>query len=63
MPKDRGDRTALYLASLPEDDEPPTDDERAAVAKAMESVQAGRLIPHEEARRRLLGKRRQPRRT
>ena len=26
-----GDRTALYLASLPEDDEPVTDEERAAV--------------------------------
>ena len=50
-----GDRTALYLASLPEDDEPATDEERAAVAEAMESVRAGRLIPHEEVRRRLLG--------
>ena len=50
-----GDRTALYLASLPEDDEPVTDAERAAVAEAMESVRAGRLIPHEEVRRRLLG--------
>ena len=50
-----GDRDALYLASLPEDDEPATDEERAAVAEAMESVRAGRLIPHEEVRRRLLG--------
>lgn len=50
-----GDRTALYLAALPDDDEPATGEERAAVAEAMESVRAGRLLPHEEVRRRLLG--------
>ena len=50
----RGDRTALYLASLPEDDEPATDAERAAVAEAMESVRTGRVRPWAEVRDRLL---------
>jgi len=49
-----GDRTALYLASLPEDDEPVTDADRAAVAEAMESVRAGRVRPWSEVRDRLL---------
>lgn len=49
-----GDRTALYLASLPEDDEPATDEERDAVAEAMESVRAGRVRPWAEVRDRWL---------
>ena len=49
-----GDRTALYLASLPEDDEPATDQERDAVAEAMESVRAGRVRPWAEVRDRWL---------
>ncbi len=48
------DRTALYLASLPEDDEPATDEERDAVAEAMESVRAGRVRPWAEVRDRWL---------
>ena len=39
-----GDRTALYLVSVPEDDEPVTEQERAAVAEALEDVRAGRLL-------------------
>ena len=49
-----GDRTALYLASLPEDDEPATDQERDAVAEAMERVRAGRVRPWAEVRDRWL---------
>jgi hypothetical protein len=44
---------ALLLA--PEDDEPETDDERAAVAEARADLAAGRVVLHDEARRRLLG--------
>lgn len=44
----QGDRTALYLASIPDDDEPVTDEDRAAVAEAEESMRSGRLIPHDE---------------
>lgn len=49
-----GDRTALYLASVPEDDEPATDAEQAAVAEAMEDVRAGRVRAWAEVRDRWL---------
>jgi predicted transcriptional regulator len=49
-----GDRTALYLASLPEDNEPATEAEQAAVAKFMEDVRAGRVRPWAEVRNRWL---------
>jgi hypothetical protein len=44
----------VTLATAPWDDEPETPEEAAAVAEAREDVAAGRLIPHEEVRRRLL---------
>ena len=50
----QGDRTALYLASIPEDDEPVTDEDRAAVAEAEEDLRAGRVLPWAEARDRWL---------
>lgn len=42
------------LAAIPVDDEPETDEEAEAIREAREDVAAGRLIPHEEVRRRLL---------
>lgn len=42
---------ALLLAPL--DDEPETDEERAAVAEAWQDVAAGRLIAHEDLKREL----------
>ncbi|MGH7458789.1 MAG: hypothetical protein ACREKN_06895 [Longimicrobiaceae bacterium] len=58
----RGLRTAapadaappLYtLDNAPPDDEPYTDEERAAVAEAWEDVRTNPAIPHEEVKRRL----------
>lgn len=42
------------LARAREDDEPETDDERAAVTEAEEDLRHGRVIEHEEVRHRLL---------
>lgn len=50
-----GDPVLARLLLAPEDDEEETPEEAAAVAEACEDVRAGRLIPQEEARRRLLG--------
>lgn len=44
----QGDRRALYLASIPEDDEPVTNEERAAVAEAEEDVRAGHALSFDE---------------
>ncbi|CAN5283310.1 hypothetical protein BH24GEM2_BH24GEM2_08040 [soil metagenome] len=42
----------LYtLDNAPPDDEPYTDEERAAVAEAWEDVRAGETIPHQEVKR------------
>ena len=43
------------LLDAPEDDEEETPEEAAAVAEAYEDIRAGRLISHEEAKRRLRG--------
>jgi hypothetical protein len=43
------------LANAEEDDEPTTPDEELAVAQAYADLAAGRVVSHEEARRRLLG--------
>jgi hypothetical protein len=43
------------LANAPLDDEAESDEERAAVAEAEEDFQQGRVVSHEEARRRLFG--------
>jgi len=40
------------LANAPFDDEPETEEERAAVAEARQELLEGRGIPHEEAMRR-----------
>ncbi|MEJ7812312.1 MAG: hypothetical protein WKG32_18015 [Gemmatimonadaceae bacterium] len=49
------DPVARALALAPEDDEPETDEERAAVAEARAEMQRGGVIPHADVRRELLG--------
>lgn len=44
------------LLTAPVDDEPLTEDDRAALREARDEVAAGRVMSHEEARRRLLGR-------
>lgn len=44
------------LLSAPLDDEPLTEEDRAALDEARDDVVAGRLVSHDEARRRLLGR-------
>ncbi len=43
------------LRDAPWDDEPETPEERMGVRQALEDIRAGRVVSHEEARRRLLG--------
>ena len=43
------------LMSAPWDDEPETEEERAAVQEAREQIAAGQVLSHEEVCRRLLG--------
>lgn len=50
----RGDPGLLSLAFIPEDDEPVTDEERAAVALAEQDVRAGRVLPWADVRDRWL---------
>ena len=45
----------LALPTAPLDDEPETDEERAAVAEAYEDLAHGRVRPWEEVRRELAG--------
>jgi len=42
------------LLNVPLDDEPEAEEERKAVKEAKEDLAAGRVVSHEEARRRLL---------
>ena len=42
-----------FLRDAPIDDEPETDEERAAVAEAREDLAAGRVVSHEQTRREL----------
>jgi predicted transcriptional regulator len=43
------------LANAPEDDEPLTDEDAAALDEANADIAAGRVVPHEEVFRRLRG--------
>lgn len=43
------------LAEATEDDEPVTPEDEAALAEAYADVAAGRVVSHDDARRRLLG--------
>jgi hypothetical protein len=50
----QGDRLAWMLLTAPIDDEPLSSDDEAALAEAQAEIAAGRTVPHDEARRRLL---------
>ncbi len=41
------------LAAVPIDDEPETEEERAAVERALEQLQTGDVVPHTQVRREL----------
>jgi len=45
------DPVPLALRDIPLDDEPETEDERAAVAEARREIEEGRVIPHDEVMR------------
>jgi predicted transcriptional regulator len=47
------DPVPLALRDIPIDDEPETEEERAAVAEARREIEEGKGIPHEEVMRRL----------
>lgn len=44
------------LAAAPDEDEPLTDEDREALRQGREDAAAGRVVSHEEAVRRLLGR-------
>ena len=45
------DSLPLGLRDIPFDDEPETEEERAAVAEARREIEEGRVIPHDEVMR------------
>lgn len=47
------DPVPLALRDVPIDDEPETEEERAAVAEARREIEEGKGIPHDEVMRRL----------
>ena len=49
--RDVQDPVLQALLEAPEDDEPETEDERAAVAEAYKDLKAGRVVSHEEIKR------------
>jgi predicted transcriptional regulator len=53
LPDDRLDeaRAALTMLNVPDDDEPTTAEDLAAIASGREAYQRGELIPHEELKR------------
>lgn len=54
--RDRGkDPVIAALLRAPQDDEPEIPEEDAAVLEAYEDISTGRVVPHEEAKRRLIG--------
>ena len=53
--RNMGDPFLEALMEAPEDDEPETEEEKAAVAEAYEDLKAGRLIPLDEVKRELQG--------
>ncbi len=52
--QDGNDALQRALLQAPEDDELETADEKVAVREAYDDIAAGRLIAHEDARRRLV---------
>ncbi len=52
----KNDPVLKAFLTAPEDDEPVTKEEQAALDEAYEDVRAGRMVSHKEAKRRLLGR-------
>ncbi|MCX6020164.1 MAG: hypothetical protein NTZ05_00235 [Chloroflexi bacterium] len=50
-----GDPVLRMLNNAPLDDEPLTEEDIAAIQAAKARIRSGRGVPHEEAKRRLLG--------
>ena len=48
-------RLPAALANAPEDDEPVTEEDILAIAESHADILAGRLVPHEEVERLVLG--------
>lgn len=53
--RDGGDPILVALANAPEDDEALTPEEEAAIEEGLADIAAGRVVSHEDVRRRLLG--------
>ena len=51
--RNMGDPVLKALMEAPEDDEPETEEERAAVAEAYQDLAAGRVIPLDDVKREL----------
>lgn len=51
--RNMGDPVLQALMEAPYDDEPETDEERAAVAEAQEDFKAGRVVSHQELKHEL----------
>jgi hypothetical protein len=49
--RNMGDPVLRAMLEAPEDDEPETAEERAAVAEAYEDFEAGRVVSHQEIKR------------
>jgi CO dehydrogenase/acetyl-CoA synthase beta subunit len=49
--RNMGDPVLRAMLEAPEDDEPETEEERAAVAEAQEDFKAGRVVSHQELKR------------
>ena len=54
-PDSEDDPVLKALRDAPSDDEPLTEEDLAALEEAYEDLAHGRVVAHEEARRRLLG--------
>jgi hypothetical protein len=54
--RDLTDPLLRTLMQAPEDDEPETPEEAAAVQEAYDAIERGEVYSHAEARRRLLGR-------
>lgn len=50
-----GDSVSTALRDAPPDDEPVTEEDLTALEEALEDIRQGRITPHEEVRRRVLG--------
>jgi len=53
--READDPVLRAFMEAPEDDEPLTDEDIAAIEEGLEDVRAGRVVSHDEARRLLLG--------